>query len=55
MKRHITTLQEFIDLEYGLKGTRKRERFEKGYKKFLMEEVLPQQLTPISSCHDFRN
>jgi HTH-type transcriptional regulator / antitoxin HipB len=31
---NLITLDEFIDQEYGNKGTQKREKFEQGYKEF---------------------
>jgi DNA-binding XRE family transcriptional regulator len=32
--RDLVTLDEFIDKEYGNKGTPKREKFEQGYEEF---------------------
>ncbi len=31
---NLVTLDEFIDKEYGNKGTQKREKFEQGYQDF---------------------
>ena len=31
---NLVTLDEFIDKEYGLKGTAKRENFEQGFEEF---------------------
>ena len=37
-KKQLKTLDELIDEQYGKKGTSKRDKFEKGYQKFKMEE-----------------
>jgi HTH-type transcriptional regulator/antitoxin HipB len=31
---NLITLDDFIDKEYGNKGTKKREKFEEGYQEF---------------------
>lgn len=33
-KKHLKNLDEFIDEQYGKKGTAKRDEFEKGYNAF---------------------
>ena len=40
--RKLTTLGQFIDKEYGVKGTAKRDKFEADYEIYI-EEVLIQQ------------
>ena len=37
-KKRLKTLDELIDEQYGKKGNPKRDKFEKGYQKFKMEE-----------------
>lgn len=41
-KSNITTLDEFIDKQYGKKGTKKRDKFEKGYEAFKLGVMLQQ-------------
>ena len=33
-KMHLTSLDDFIDEQYGRRGTEKREKFERGYEAF---------------------
>ena len=40
--KNITTLSEFIDKEYGLRGEKKREKFEAGYEVFKLGVLLQQ-------------
>ena len=39
-KNNTKTLSEFIDEEYGVKGTPKRDKFEEGYQAFKLGEML---------------
>jgi ribosome-binding protein aMBF1 (putative translation factor) len=41
-KNNIKTLDEFIEEEYGKKGTSKRTKFEKGYKDFKLGFLIQQ-------------
>ncbi len=36
----LTTLDDFIDAEYGIKGTPKREKFEQGYQEFKLGAMI---------------
>jgi HTH-type transcriptional regulator / antitoxin HipB len=36
----IVTLDDFIDKEYGIKGTLKREQFERGYQEFKLGALI---------------
>ena len=39
-EKNITTLDEFIDKQYGPKGTKKRDKLEKGYENFKLGVLL---------------
>jgi len=39
---NLTSLSEFIDKEVGLKGTSKREEFDKGYEAFKLGAIIQQ-------------
>lgn len=39
-KSKVVDLEEFIDKEYGRRGTKKRERFEEGYEAFKLGAML---------------
>ena len=41
--KDIITLDEILDIQYGKKGTPKRDRWEKGFQKFL-KKVLKEEL-----------
>ncbi len=41
-KKNLTSLDEFIDKRYGVRGTKKREKFEKGYETFKLGVMLQQ-------------
>ncbi len=41
-KKNLTSLTEFIDAHYGVKGTVRRDKFEKGYEKFKLGVLLQQ-------------
>ena len=41
-RNNIKTLDEFIDEEYGKKGTTKRDKFEKGYETFKLGFLIQQ-------------
>ncbi|MFT3904388.1 MAG: helix-turn-helix transcriptional regulator [Niabella sp.] len=41
-KNNIKTLDQFIDEEYGQKGTNKRDKFEKGYEAFKLGFLIQQ-------------
>jgi DNA-binding XRE family transcriptional regulator len=41
-KNNIKTLDQFIDEEYGKKGTAKRDKFEKGYEAFKLGFLIQQ-------------
>ena len=38
--KNIMTLEEFTELNYGKRGSKKREKFEEGYKNFKMGVML---------------
>jgi len=40
--KNLTSLSEFIDKEVGLKGTSKREEFDKGYEAFKLGAIIQQ-------------
>ena len=40
--KNLTSLNEFIDKEVGLKGTSKREEFDKGYEAFKLGAIIQQ-------------
>ena len=40
--KNLTSLSEFIDNEVGLKGTSKREEFDKGYEAFKLGAIIQQ-------------
>ena len=44
--KNLTSLSDFVDNEYGVKGTKKREKFETEYEAFKLG-VLIQQARPI--------
>ena len=39
-KKNLTSLSEFIDREVGVKGTKKREKFDKGYQTFKLGAMI---------------
>lgn len=39
-KKNLTSLDEFIDKRFGPRGTKKREKFEKGYEAFKLGVML---------------
>ncbi len=41
-KKNLKTLHQFIDEEYGSRGTAKREKFEKGYENFKLGFLIQQ-------------
>ncbi len=41
-KSNIKTLDQFVDEEYGKKGTKKRDKFEKGYEAFKLGFLVQQ-------------
>ena len=41
-KKKITTLDQFVDLEYGKIGTSRRDKFEKGYESFKLGFLIQQ-------------
>ncbi|HAO08283.1 MAG TPA: transcriptional regulator [Chryseobacterium sp.] len=41
-RNNIKTLDQFIDEEYGKKGTTKRDKFEKGYQSFRLGFLIQQ-------------
>lgn len=41
-KKNLTTLNEFIDEQYGKRGDKKREKFEAGYENFKIGVLLHQ-------------
>ncbi|HEX8279166.1 MAG TPA: helix-turn-helix transcriptional regulator [Segetibacter sp.] len=41
-KKNLTSLSDFIDKEVGLKGTKKRDEFEKGYEAFKLGVLIQQ-------------
>lgn len=36
-KKNLTSLSDFVDKEYGVKGTKKRDKFESEYEAFKLE------------------
>ena len=42
MKKNLTSLDHFIEMEIGKKGTEKREEFEKGYEGFKLGLLIQQ-------------
>ena len=40
--KNLKSLDQFVDEEYGKKGTKKREDFEKGYEEFKLGFILQQ-------------
>jgi len=40
--KHTKSLDEFIDEQYGKKGTRKRDKFDKGYESFKIGFMIQQ-------------
>jgi hypothetical protein len=43
MKNDLTSLSEFIDKEIGKRGTKKRDKFESGYKVFKLSVLVQQE------------
>lgn len=41
-KNNIKTLDQFVEEEYGRKGTKKRDKFEKGYEAFKLGFLVQQ-------------
>ena len=41
-KSNLKTLDQFIDEQYGKKGTSKRDKFEKGYENFKLGFLIQQ-------------
>ena len=41
-KKNITTLDEIVEEQYGQKGTKKRDNFEKGYQAFKLGFLIQQ-------------
>jgi len=41
-KMHLTTHEEHLDLHYGKRGTPKREKYEKGFEKFMLGVMIAQ-------------
>jgi DNA-binding XRE family transcriptional regulator len=41
-KKNLTSLSEFIDREVGVKGTKKREKFDAGYEAFKLGVLIQQ-------------
>lgn len=41
-KKHIKTLDQFVEEQYGEKGTFKRDKFEKGYESFKLGFLIQQ-------------
>ncbi len=39
-KKNLTSLSEFIDREVGVKGTKKRDKFDKGYQTFKLGAMI---------------
>jgi DNA-binding XRE family transcriptional regulator len=39
-KNNLVDLEEFIDTEYGKRGTKKRDKFEEGYETFKLGVIL---------------
>ena len=42
LKSNLKTLDQFIDEQYGLKGTPKSDKFEKGYESFKIGFLIQQ-------------
>jgi len=42
LKSNLKTLDQFIDEQYGKKGTSKRDKFEKGYESFKLGFLIQQ-------------
>jgi len=42
MKNNLKSLDQFIDEQYGKKGTSKRDKFEKGYESFKLGFMIQQ-------------
>ena len=40
--KNLTSLSQFIDKEYGVKGTKKRDKFESGYEAFKLGVLIQQ-------------
>ena len=41
-KKNLTSLSEFVDKEYGVKGTKKRDKFEGEYEAFKLGVLIQQ-------------
>ena len=41
-KKNLTSLNEFIDKEVGVKGTKKRDKFDSGYEAFKLGVLIQQ-------------
>ena len=41
-KNNVKTLEQFVDEQYGKKGTSKRDKFEKGYETFKLSFLMQQ-------------
>jgi len=41
-KNNLKTLDQFVDEQYGLKGTAERDKFEKGYEAFKLGFIIQQ-------------
>jgi HTH-type transcriptional regulator/antitoxin HipB len=41
-KSNLKTLDQFVDEQYGIKGTSKRDKFEKGYEAFKLGFMIQQ-------------
>jgi len=41
-QKNITSLDQLVEKEYGAKGTKNRERFEKGYQEFKLGFLIQQ-------------
>ncbi len=41
-KNNLKSLDQFVDEQYGKKGTSKRDKFEKGYEEFKLEFLIQQ-------------
>jgi hypothetical protein len=53
-KNNIKTLDQLIEEQYGKKGTRKRDNFDKGYETYKLEE-LPKNGTTFLYCINRQN
>jgi len=40
--KNLTSLSDFVDKEYGVNGTKKREKFESGYEAFKLGVLIQQ-------------